>query len=257
MRSGLALACVLLAACTPQRQPVAVAVSTATPTPSPTPAAPLRYGLGASLRPLNLTADAVRAIAIVDQLTTDDAPGYDIILSLLPQPSFTPSSQPLKLGFVLTNLPPLDQPTLRAQMQTLLPQLPLPGLISPDSAAFDRIAEATRTALLAAGQPDGVRLVLAYEVSLWMDVIGPSLARANVELDAYPITPAQRLVALDRQLAHLYWGLLRPSAIAQWQASQPDVDVIPSGDLWLHYKLAGGVSVLGYTDEGLPLIGRQ
>lgn len=249
---------IVLAACAPQRQPVGSVSATPTPTAAIAEAPPLRYGLGASLRPLHLDDQPLRQIALVDALTTDDASGYDIIVSLLPQADFTQSPQPLALGFVLTQTPPLSDPTLHEGLEGALIQLDLPGLTAPSADAAQRARQQARSTWLAHGLPDGLQLVLAYEVDLLIPEITAQLALANVELVTLPITAAQRRSVAQQNQAHLYWTLLAdPQAITRWQEVRPDAQVIVVGDVWLYYKLAEGVSVTGYTPEGLPLIDRE
>lgn len=254
----LALGLVLLVACAPQRQPIGAMAPTPAPTSSPTPEAPLRYGLGASLRPLNLSAEAIRQVAIVDQLTTEDAQGYDVVVSLAPQPDFVRSARPLALGFVFTQLPPLNNRRIADSLRALLPLVPLPNLTAADTAAFERAAANLRTTLLAEGLPDGIELAIAYEADLLVDALPTPLAQANVELRPFPITPQQRPAAAARQHAHLYWtALTDPAAITNWRSLLPDAEVIVIGDLWLYYKLAEGVKVVDHTAEGLPLVERR
>lgn len=248
----------MLAACVPQRQPVGSAISTPTPTAISAEVEPLRYGLGVSLRPLHLDNQPLRQIALVDELTTDDAIGYDIIVSLLPQPDFTQSPQPLALGFVLSRTAPLNDDTLYESVQALLPYLELPGLNMPDAAAAELARQQARAAWLSHGLPDGLQLVMAYEVDLLIPEITAQLALANIELVTLPITTAQRRSIAQQNQAHLYWTLLAdPQAITRWQEAQPDAQVIVIGDVWLYYKLAENVIVTGHTPEGLPLIERQ
>jgi hypothetical protein len=253
-----ALLLIMLAACTPQRQPVGSVISTPTPITATAEVEPLRYGLGASLRPLQLDDQPLRQIALVDALTTDDASGYDIIVSLLPQADFTQSPQPLALGFVLTQTPPLNEPALYAGLEGALAQLDLPGLTAPSADAAQQARQQARSTWLAHGFPDGLQLVMAYEVDLLIPEITAQLALANVELVTLPITAAQRRSVAQQNQAHLYWTLLAdPQVIARWQEVRPEAQVMVVGDVWLYYKLAEGVVVTGYTPEGLPLIERQ
>lgn len=249
---------VTLAACAPQRQPVGGVIATPTATTAVTEVVPLRYGLGASLRPLHLNDQPLRQIALVDELTTDDANSYDIIVSLLPQADFTRSAQPLALGFVLSQTPPLANSTLYDNLQALLAHLDLPGLTAPSRDTVERVRQQARATWLAQGQPDGLQLVLAYEVDLLIPEITAQLAQANVELVTLPISSSQRPAVAQRSQAHLYWTLLAdPQVISRWQALLPNPEIIVVGDVWLYYKLAEGVAVTGYSSEGLPLIERQ
>ncbi|XWX04653.1 hypothetical protein VZO05_03685 [Aggregatilineales bacterium SYSU G02658] len=254
----LAALMLILAACAPQRQPVGSVIATPTATAAATAVVPLRYGLGASLRPLHLNDQPLRQIALVDELTTDNADGYDIVISLLPQDDFIQSTQPLALGFVLSQTPPLEDSALYDRLQALLAHLDLPGLTNHNRETVERVRQQARTTWLTHGLPDGLQLVLAYEVDLLIPEITAQLAQANVELVTLPISSSQRPAVAQRSQAHLYWTLLAdPQVISRWQALLPSAEVIVVGDVWLYYKLAEGVAVTGYSSEGLPLIERQ
>jgi hypothetical protein len=255
----LLVAVVILCACAPQRQPLSSAAATPTATATLLTPQPLRYGLGASLRPLRLDAQSIQQIALVDMLTTDDANGYDIVVSLLPQPGFTPSQQPIALGVVINRqIPPLLDETVYTHIQAIASSLALPGITSSSEADAQHAAQQARAAWLAMGAPDGIELVLAYETELFLTEIQAHFAKANVELTLLPMAPQQRAASAQRGQAHLYLTLFaNVDVVGRWRMLLPEAEVVAVGDVWLYHKLAEGISVSGYSSEGLPLIERQ
>jgi hypothetical protein len=249
----------ILCGCAPQRQPLSSAAATPTATATSPPSEPLRYGLGASLRLLRLDNASIRQTALVDVLTTDDAIGYDVVVSLLPQPDFVRSQQPIALGMVINRqIPPLLDETVYTHIQAVASSLVLPGITLLSEADIQRAAQQARAAWLAMDAPDGIELVLAHETELLLDEIRAHFAQANVELTLLPIAARQRAAVAQRQQAHLYLTLLAGAeAVSTWQALLPDAEIVVLSDVWLYYKLAEGVVVYGYSPEGLPLIERQ
>ncbi len=249
----------ILCGCAPQRQPLSSTAATPTATATLPPLEPLRYGLGASLRPLRLDDASIRQMALVDVLTTDDAAGYDVVVSLLPQPDFVRSQRPIALGMVIDRrAAPLNDDTTYEHIQALTSVSTLTGMPRINGADTQRTLQQVRAAWLARGAPDGIELVLAHETELFLDEIQAHFAQANVELTLLPIAARQRAAVAQRRQAHLYLTLLAGAeAVSIWQALLPDAEIVVLSDVWLHYKLAEGVVVYGYSPEGLPLIERQ
>ncbi len=249
----------LAAACEPAKVPVAGGVMRPTATPTSAPAAALRYALGQSLGAISVDTAPIQQIALVDQLTTEDAEGYDIVVSLRQQEGWQTTDEPYTLALALNAaLPPLDDETVRSLAAAGLD----PAVISPTTGGTVLVpaappASAARQALAAAGRPDGYALVMAHAFDLGVAGIVESLSVRNLEVQTIRARAAQLQDFIAPPRAHLLLvGGRENGTLAAWKERVGAENVIPLAQVPVYYRLADGIVVNGLTDDGLPLIGR-
>lgn len=254
------LVCLLLAACEPQRQPVAGGIIPPTPTATPSFVEPLRYGLGVSLQSFHLATDDLRQLALVDDLTTDYAEGYDLLVSSLPQEGWETADNTLTLGLVINAATtPLNDSNLRDMIVGGLDARALvDDTVWQPSQTATRRASQIRAALTAQGRPDGLPLVLAYETEAALMPLISLFNDMNIELVTIPTLPQQRSDLLESGQAQLFWVVWGSEAgRTAWEQQAGAANVIAMVQVPLYYLAADGISLTGSSNSGLPLIARD
>jgi hypothetical protein len=258
-RLCLALLALLAAACEPAKAPLAGGVVPATATPTSAPAAALRYALGQSLTAISVDTGAIGQIALIDQLTTEDAEGYDIVVSLRQQEGWQTTDEPYVLALVLnTAMPPLNDAAVREAVVAGLD----PAVIGSTTGGTVRVtaaqaASAVRQSLAAAGRPDGYALVMAHAFELGAAGVVESLSARNLEVQTIRARADQLQELIAPPRAHLLLvGGRENGTLAAWRERVGADNVIALAEVPVYYRLAEGAAVNGLTDDGLPLIGR-
>jgi hypothetical protein len=249
-----------VAACEPQRAPVSGGIVPPTPTPTPVLETPLRYGLGASLVPFDFASEDIRKIALVDQLTTENAEGYDLLVSLAPQDGWEIAPTPLTLAFVINpTLPPLNNAAIR-EVVAQSPQaseLVNNTMWQPIGTSRLSIAD-SRARLLENGFVDGIQLTLAYAIEPGIDALEPQFIAHSIEIQRLPVTSQLLPTLITNQQAHLLWvAYLGAEGQATWAQQVGVENIVPLAQVPLYYLAAPTIEVVGYTDSGLPLIARR
>lgn len=260
LRIVLCLVSLMLVACEPQQQPIAGGLVPPTPTATPALIEPLRYGLGASLLPFNLTTDDLRQTALVDSLTTDTADGYDMVVSSIQQEGWQTAPNTLTLALIVnTNAVPLNDSDLRSLLVDALDaRVLVNGTTWQPSKTSSRRPDQTRASLAARGLPDGLELVLAYETDAVLIPLKSLFADINVELTLLPVSADQRDRVIERQQAHLFWVVWGSAAQRQgWIERVGESNVLAMVQIPLYYRAAAAVDISGTSTSGLPLITRK
>ena len=248
-----------LVACEPQRAPVSGGVTPLPPTPTPVLETPLRYGLGASLVPFALDTVDIRQLALVDQLTTEIADGYDLLVSFEPQTNWQVAPTPFTLALIINpNLPPLDNADVRSLVaaSVVSSEVVTNTMWQPVETSNQTIQE-IRASLLQNGFPDGIKLTLAYTIEVGVAALEAQFEQRNIEIQVLPVTSDQLPNLFERQQAHVLWvAYLGDEGQAQWAETVGEANIVPVAQVPLYYQAAAGIEVVGYTDAGLPLIAR-
>lgn len=253
IRRLMAIAVVMaLVACEPQQQPLAGGVPTAAPTITPSVENPLRIAFGASLAPFHFDAAPWSSTGTVDQLSTESAEGYDLTLSLNPQTGWLENAQALTFRLVADpSVAPLDEVARLTRLQNSMDVLTAAvGSFSPTSTLVNDAAD-IRNAFASEGFPDGVALVVAYSTDFGFAPVRESLAKRNWQITDFPIQTDDISALAAAGQAHLYW--LFGQELTRLPASLVSVAELKI-PIW--YSLAAGITLSGYTDDGLPLIKR-
>lgn len=264
---GWLLLALWLTACEPEATPF-VAAPTSTPeAPLATLPPPIRYALDANTR-LFLADSATEALEAAALLSfrpdSGDVSGlgsaYDLIAGFGLWPGRTPSPVRHHLLLALNaNLPPLDEPLIRAALtRSLAPDrlnaaLNLPGVSVPERVTAPAVA--IRSELANLGYPDGFELVLLHDANPAVDAIIAQLSAAG--FDAQTRTPDDVLRALDNQRGHLAFLRVTEAERDEWLTTFGDAQVLSLLILPISYAHTAELVVNAHTAQGLPLAERQ
>jgi hypothetical protein len=251
---------IALAGCEAQATPVAGAVATATPTLAPTSVAPIRYALIQSLLFFSPNASALQQAGFVEQTANEDSEDYDVIIGYGTRDGWQTAPQPLTVGLVINpNLSPLDKPQVAQWVRQSLNTNGLVGETSWTAITLPTLAPATiRTQMVQAQTPDGYKLVLAHTFTTTLDALVSNFSASNLEIETRAIHPDQLETLIANNQAHLIlvaWA--NESVKNAWIAQVGDENVLALLQVPIRYRLASGIVVTGYTDDGLPIAERQ
>jgi hypothetical protein len=250
----------LLVGCEAQATPVAGGFVTATPSLVPTNPTPLRYALTASVPLFGLNTNELLASGLVDQLTTADGEGYDIVIALETRQDWETAPNPLTIGLALNpNLAPLNNEALL----NLVRQSISPVEIAQGTAWKPLVNENSPTATIRAnltslGLPDGISLMLGTRFEATTPPLTAMFSARNVELNSITLSSEVHNNALSNNLVNLLVVLwVGDEQRTVWENQVGADNLIALFTVDISYRLGDGVQVVGYTSQGLPLIERQ
>jgi hypothetical protein len=249
-----------LASCEAQATPVAGAFATATPTLAPTSVAPIRYALTQSSLLFAPNISALQQVGFVEQLASEDSEDYDVIIGYGTRDGWQTAPQPLTIGLVINpNLSPLNKPQVAQWVRQSVDTNALMGEPSWIALRLPTLAPADiRAQMVQAQTPDGYKLVLGHSFTATLDALIANFSASNLEIETRVIKPDQLDALIPNNQAHLVlvaWA--NDTAKNAWVAQVGDENVLEFIQVPIRYRLANGIAVTGYIEDGLPIAERQ